>query len=258
MTHGHRGERPGRVGRVRRVSAGLVGFWLVLGGPSQIGQHGFRTFLETEYGNIVFGLMFPVVGALILSRVPGHRLGWLYCLCRAGMRNHPGFVRLCPAWAGGCARFVAGRPGGRLGVVLGVDVRFQPAPDAGGARFPRRAVAVTPVVARSRGQWCDDRRGRRRHRLAARGPGESSQPRQSPRVPAGSARWVDTILEPTLAAAADCCHRRELRVVGGALPARDCRGTGSAALARGRCRAAGHLLCDPGRHPWRVWSAPAW
>jgi signal transduction histidine kinase len=66
---------------VSAVSAGLVGFWLVLGGAGQVGQQGFRTFLETDYANIVFGLMFPAVGALILSRVPGHRLGWLYCLC---------------------------------------------------------------------------------------------------------------------------------------------------------------------------------
>ena len=29
----------------------------------------------------MFALAFPAVGALILSRLPGHRLGWLYCLC---------------------------------------------------------------------------------------------------------------------------------------------------------------------------------
>lgn len=76
----------GRVARDRAgwiasgVSASLVGFWLVLGGASRIPQDGFRAFLETDYANIVFGLMFPVVGALALSRLPGHRLGWLYCL----------------------------------------------------------------------------------------------------------------------------------------------------------------------------------
>ena len=48
--------------------------------PVEIGRDGFRNFLETDYANIVFGLMFPVVGALALSRLPGHRLGWLYCL----------------------------------------------------------------------------------------------------------------------------------------------------------------------------------
>lgn len=62
------------------TSAGLVGFWLVLGGPARLGQHGMREFLENEYGNIVFALLFPLVGALILERVPRHRLGWLYCL----------------------------------------------------------------------------------------------------------------------------------------------------------------------------------
>ena len=66
---------------VSGLSAGLVGFWLVVGGAGDIGQHGLRRFLETDYANIVFGLMFPVVGALILSRVPGRRLGWLYCVC---------------------------------------------------------------------------------------------------------------------------------------------------------------------------------
>lgn len=64
---------------VSGASAGLIGFWLVLGAPSQVGDHGLRDFLEGEYANIVFGLAFPVVGALILSRGPGHRLGWLYC-----------------------------------------------------------------------------------------------------------------------------------------------------------------------------------
>jgi hypothetical protein len=62
------------------VSAGCVGLWIVLGGPGQIAGEGLRPFLETEYANIVFGLVFPCVGALILSRLPGNRLGWLYCL----------------------------------------------------------------------------------------------------------------------------------------------------------------------------------
>ena len=63
------------------VSAGLLGFWLVLGGIGDVTQHGFADFVDNGYPNIVFGLAFPVAGALILSRIPGHRLGWLYCLC---------------------------------------------------------------------------------------------------------------------------------------------------------------------------------
>ena len=70
-----------RVGwAVSALSAGLLGFWLVLGGPGDFGHDGLRQFIETAYANIVFALIFPVVGALILARVPGHRLGWLYCL----------------------------------------------------------------------------------------------------------------------------------------------------------------------------------
>jgi hypothetical protein len=52
----------------------MVGLWMVLGGPAQIAREGLRPFLETEYANIVFGLVFPCVGALILSRLPGNRL----------------------------------------------------------------------------------------------------------------------------------------------------------------------------------------
>ena len=66
---------------VAGVSAGVMGFWLVLGGLGEVGRHGFGDFAQNVYPNIVFGLAFPVAGALILSRLPGHRLGWLYCLC---------------------------------------------------------------------------------------------------------------------------------------------------------------------------------
>lgn len=71
-----------RVGwAVSWLSAGLVGFWLVLGGAGDVGHQGLRYFIETAYASIVFALAFPVVGALIMSRMPGgHRLGWLYCL----------------------------------------------------------------------------------------------------------------------------------------------------------------------------------
>ncbi len=63
------------------ASTGIVGFWVVLGGPAQLGQHGLRQFLETEYGNVVFALLFPVAGAVLLARGSRHRLGLLYCLC---------------------------------------------------------------------------------------------------------------------------------------------------------------------------------
>jgi hypothetical protein len=63
------------------VSAGLAGSWLVGGGLRETELHGSAGFVAIAYPSIVFGLAFPVVGALILSRLPGHRLGRLYCLC---------------------------------------------------------------------------------------------------------------------------------------------------------------------------------
>jgi hypothetical protein len=66
---------------VAGVSATILGFWLVVGGLGDLGGHGFPDFVQNEYPNIVFALAFPVAGALILSRLPGHRLGWLYSLC---------------------------------------------------------------------------------------------------------------------------------------------------------------------------------
>lgn len=65
--------RPGWA--VAALSASLVGLWLVLGGLRHPAQMGFRQFLEHDYANIVFGLAFPVVGALILARAPRHWLG---------------------------------------------------------------------------------------------------------------------------------------------------------------------------------------
>jgi signal transduction histidine kinase len=66
---------------VAGLSSGVLGFWLVVGGLGDLGGHGFADFVQNEYPNIIFALAFPVAGALILSRLPGHRLGWLYCLC---------------------------------------------------------------------------------------------------------------------------------------------------------------------------------
>jgi Malate synthase len=42
--------------------------------------HGFAGFVDNAYPNIVFRLVFPAAGALVLSRLPGHWLG-RYCLC---------------------------------------------------------------------------------------------------------------------------------------------------------------------------------
>ncbi|MEV6489434.1 GAF domain-containing protein, partial [Actinoplanes sp. NPDC051633] len=61
------------------LSAGIVGFWLILGGLGDLSTQ--EDFVGNVYPNIVFGLAFPLAGALILARLPGHRLGRLYCLC---------------------------------------------------------------------------------------------------------------------------------------------------------------------------------
>jgi signal transduction histidine kinase len=66
---------------VAGLSAGVVGFWFVLGGAGDLARQPLVDVVSNLYPNIVFGLGFPVAGALILSRLPGHRLGWLYCLC---------------------------------------------------------------------------------------------------------------------------------------------------------------------------------
>lgn len=65
---------------VAGLSGGVLGFWLVLGGPGDLGRLGLRAFIENDFANLVFAVAFPLVGALILSRIPGHRLGLLYCL----------------------------------------------------------------------------------------------------------------------------------------------------------------------------------
>jgi signal transduction histidine kinase len=58
------------------VSAAIVAAATIAGLAT--GQLPFS--LERIYPNIVAGALFPTVGALILTRIPGHRLGWLYCL----------------------------------------------------------------------------------------------------------------------------------------------------------------------------------
>ena len=163
----------------RRVSSGSGCCWA---DQVRSAQHGLRDFLETEYANIVFGLMFPVVGALILSRVPGHRLGWLYCL--SGLACAVTLASSAYAQRGlvGRARLPSGGAGGGLGVVLGMDVRVHPAPHPGVALVPGRADAVAAVVAGRCGEWCGDRCRRPGYRVASRALGEPSKPRQPSRT----------------------------------------------------------------------------
>ena len=39
------------------------------------------TFIENVYPNIVFGNVLPLLGALILTRVPGHPIGLIFLAC---------------------------------------------------------------------------------------------------------------------------------------------------------------------------------
>jgi two-component system, NarL family, sensor kinase len=66
---------------VAGISVGLLGLWVAIGGVGQAAQMRFGDFVSLVYANVVYGLTFPVIGALIISRIPGQRLGWLYCLC---------------------------------------------------------------------------------------------------------------------------------------------------------------------------------
>jgi signal transduction histidine kinase len=95
---------------VAGLSAGIVGFWLVVGGLGDVARGALGDFVGNVYPNIVFGLAFPVVGALILARLPGHRLGWLYCLC--GLACALTLAAFSYAWRG-----LVDRPGSLPGAV---------------------------------------------------------------------------------------------------------------------------------------------
>jgi signal transduction histidine kinase len=54
-----------------------IELWLVPQGVADVGSTSF----EDLYPNLVFGSMVPVLGALILSRIPRHPVGWLFLAC---------------------------------------------------------------------------------------------------------------------------------------------------------------------------------
>jgi two-component system NarL family sensor kinase len=66
-----------RAGAVLAVLSTTIATAALIGGFA-MGQLPFT--IEETYPNAVFGVLFPAVGALVLARVPGHRLGWLYGL----------------------------------------------------------------------------------------------------------------------------------------------------------------------------------
>ena len=237
------------------ASASAVGFWLVLGGPRHFGQDGVRPFVETAYTNIVFGLLFPLVGALILSRVPGHRLGWLYCLCglasslalasysyaERGLVEQPGSLpgALAAAWLSSWIWICGFSPLLTFGILGFPDGRLP------GRRWWPVAALAAP----------DDRAGSRLHRGAPGPLGEPPGPGQPPR------RSAATVVAG-LGRAGRLDHRppardhRKLRGAGGALPARVRRGAGTAPMVCARRRPAPGLVRDPGRFRGRVCRQP--
>ena len=93
-----------------------------------------------------------MAGALILSRLPGHRLGWLYCLCGLACSVTLASNRT-PSAAWSTARIVPGRARRGLGVVVDLDCGFRPLMTLGVLWFPdgrlpsRRWWPVAAVVA---------------------------------------------------------------------------------------------------------------
>jgi len=148
---------------VAGLSAGVVGFWLVLGGLGDLGRHGYGDFVQNAYPNIVFALAFPVAGALILSRLPGHRLGWLYCLCglacavtlasysyaQRGLVDRPGSLpgALAAGWVSSWIWICGGSPLLTFGVLWFPDGRLPsrrwwPVAAAAGLSIGLRVISV--------------------------------------------------------------------------------------------------------------------
>ena len=102
-----------------------------------------RRRLRDTWPNVVFGLMLPPLGGLILTRLPRHLMGWIFLGC--GLASaltlavypyaHQGLVHhdLPAHWR---------RPGSRSGSGAGPD----PVGHAGGPAVPRRAAADAAVA----------------------------------------------------------------------------------------------------------------
>lgn len=60
----------------------LIGYAVVLWRMDRsILPTGDGTGLQVVYPNVVFGALTPLLGALVLSRLPGHPIGWLFLCC---------------------------------------------------------------------------------------------------------------------------------------------------------------------------------
>ena len=146
--------------------------------------------------------MFPVVGALILSRYPGVAWDGSYCLCglassvtlvsyayaERGLVDAPGSLpgALAAAWLSSWIWICGFSPLLTLGILASPTAACLP---AGGGRSPPWPV--------------DDRGGRRRGRAASRPLGEPPRPGQSPRRSAArlvaGRNWAGSGCRPPLA-----------------------------------------------------------
>lgn len=59
----------------------LVAAMFVALGTARAPLPGGEEAVQNLYPNVVFGSLMPLLGALILSRIPGHRVGWLFLAC---------------------------------------------------------------------------------------------------------------------------------------------------------------------------------
>ncbi len=115
----------------------------------------WAVFAQNIYPNIVFGCLLPLLGALILTRLPRHPIGWLFLLCglasaltlpvygyaRLALYDHPGQLPfgVAAAWLSAWLWTLGFMPLVTIGVLLFPDGRL-PSP-----RW--RALIVLDLVA---------------------------------------------------------------------------------------------------------------
>jgi signal transduction histidine kinase len=148
-------------GPVLLVCAGLAD--LASGTPTA----SWTEFVQNIYPNIVFGCALPLLGALILSRLPRHPIGWLYLGCglasaatlpvysyaRLALYDHPGEwpLGVPAAWVSAWLWTLGFMPLVTLGVLLFPDGkppsppwRLLIATDVLGVLLAASAVAFSP------------------------------------------------------------------------------------------------------------------
>lgn len=75
------GRRPRALWAVAAVGPVLVVAFLAATMASRQPWPGLQELAENLYPNVVFGTLMPLLGALILTRLPGHRVGLVFLAC---------------------------------------------------------------------------------------------------------------------------------------------------------------------------------